>query len=487
MGMILVAFASIASLKWPPSAGVAIVVPQGVISIVERGMSIGELLPIWSVLPFVGILLSIALLPLFIPQIWHSHFGKISATWAVFMMVPFIISFKSQAVHEIVHILLVDYVPFIILLTTLFTISSGIVIRGNFSGTPIHNLGFLLAGTALASWIGTTGASMVMIRPLLRANAWRQKSAHVVIFFIFLVSNIGGALTPLGDPPLFLGFLHQVPFFWVTSALLAPTLVAVVILLGIFFLIDRYFYRREIKTDAHPRMPVRIRIDGWWNLFYLAVTIGAILLSGIWASAPTFSGFGLEFGLQGLVRDLVLIICCMLAYVSTPDQLRKANEFSWGPIKEVAKLFAGIFVTIIPALEILRAGSHGALAPIVDKVRSGAHYFWASGGLSTFLDNAPTYLAFFNTALGRCCQEALRLGESIAVAQLIREHSAILAAISIGSVFMGANSYIGNAPNFMVKSIAEESGVPMPSFFGYLVWSGAILIPLFVIMTAIFF
>jgi Na+/H+ antiporter NhaD/arsenite permease-like protein len=347
----------------------------------------------------------------------------------------------------------------------------------------------LLIGTFLASWVGTTGASMVMIRPVLRANKERVKKAHIICFFIFLVANIGGALTPLGDPPLFLGFLHNVPFFWVTTSILPHMLLSTIILLAVFWGIDRYFYGREELVLPEEQAKTPIRIEGLYNFVLLAGVIGIILVSGYWRPGH-ISLFGIEIHYQNLLRDSVIIILGLVSLYVTPQRLRQANDFSWGPIMEVAKLFAGIFITIIPALAILKAGSQGALAWLVTSVNTPAHYFWASGGLSSFLDNAPTYLTFFNMSLGRLglseamIPAALATGTAAANPQFI----AYLMAISAGSVFMGANTYIGNAPNFMVKSIAEEAGVNMPSFFGYMFkYSIPILIPVFIIVTYVFF
>jgi len=453
------------------------------------GNDIGRSLPVWTIIPFGGILLSIALCPLLTPQFWHHHFGKVAAFWALAFAVPFLMFFRERAAYEILHILLIDYIPFIILLWGLFTIAGGITISGSLRGTPLMNTILLLIGTILASWVGTTGASMVMIRPVLRANKERVKKAHIICFFIFLVANIGGALTPLGDPPLFLGFLHNVPFFWVTTSILPHMLLATVILLAVFFGIDRYFYGREEAVPLEEETKKPIRIEGLYNLLLLAGVVGIILVSGYWRPGHT-SIFGIEMHYQNFLRDGVIIILGLLSLYVTPQRLRQANDFSWGPILEVAKLFAGIFITIIPALAILKAGSQGALAWLVTSVNTPAHYFWASGGLSSFLDNAPTYLTFFNMSLGRLglseamIPAALATGTAATNPQFI----AYLMAISAGSVFMGANTYIGNAPNFMVKSIAEEAGVKMPSFFGYMFkYSIPILIPVFIIVTYVFF
>jgi Na+/H+ antiporter NhaD/arsenite permease-like protein len=440
----------------------------------------GELDLLWAA-PFAGMLLSIAFLPLFAPSFWHHHFGKVSALWAAAFLVPFALRFGWElALFEASHTALLEYFPFIILLLSLFTITGGLRVRTSRQGTPSFNTGLLAFGTFLASWTGTTGAAMLLIRPLLRANAWRRAKVHIVVFFIFLVANIGGSLTPLGDPPLFLGFLKGVDFFWPTRAMFLPMLVLSLILLLIFYGVDRSMMARE---GAPPPPPAAdepgFRIEGTINLLLLVGVVLAVLMSGVWDPGISFTLYHVEVELQNLLRDLLLLLIAGASWWLTPRVTRTANEFSWFPIVEVAKLFAGIFVTIIPAIAILRAGSAGALAPVVDAVnRNGepvdAMYFWATGILSSFLDNAPTYLVFFNTAGG----DAEVLSGPL---------SRTLLAISAGAVFMGANTYIGNAPNFMVRAIAEERGVRMPSFFGYMGWSCVILLPLFGLITWLFF
>jgi len=453
--------------------------------------AIGKHLPLWSIIPFVGILLSIALGPLLFPRFWHHHFGKISFFWAALFAVPFLFFHGRTAVYHILHINLADYFPFIILLWGLYTVASGIVIRGSIKGTPAVNTIMLLIGTIMASWVGTTGAAMVMIRPLLRANKNRENKVHLVCFFIFLVANIGGSLTPLGDPPLFLGFLHNVPFFWVTKALLPHMLLMTVTLLTIFYALDSFYYRREHdwlkKIGRFEREP--LRIDGAGNFFYLGGIVAMVLMSGNWKPG-SFDLFGVHMEIQNVLRDAMIIVLGTLSFLTTPRDFRDANEFSWFPILEVAKLFAGIFITIIPCLEILKAGSEGVLKPLIEAVKSPALYYWVTGLLSSFLDNAPTYLTFYNLALGK-----LGITEAMVPAALAADTAAAnplfieyLKAISVGAVFMGANTYIGNAPNFMVKSIAEEQGVNMPSFFGYFFkYSIPFLFPPFLLITLIFF
>ncbi len=462
--------------------------------------NLGEILPLWSVIPFVGILLSIAVIPLISSSFWHHHFGKVSAAWALLFAIPFLAAYGGAAFYEILHIYLLDYFPFIILLWGLFTAGGGIVIRGKLAGTPAVNTVILLIGTVLASWMGTTGASMVLIRPLLRANAGRKSKVHVVVFFIFLVSNIGGSLTPLGDPPLFLGFLHGVPFFWTLSLLPQMSMICA-ILLGLFFAIDTVYYRRErealqaVESETGEKEP--LSISGLYNLIFLGGIMGAVLMSGMWNPHIEFNVFGVHVGLQNLLRDLLIILMGLLSLKFTPWSLRKENEFEWFPIVEVGYLFAGIFMTIVPALAILKAGEHGALAFVIAATKGEASYFWITGVLSSFLDNAPTYLTFFTSALGKLGLEEAMIAQALRVpaeqwAQFVDPAKMqlfvrYLTAISVGAVFMGANTYIGNAPNFMVKSIAEAQGVRMPSFFGYMAYSIVILVPLFVVVSFVFF
>jgi Na+/H+ antiporter NhaD/arsenite permease-like protein len=461
-----------------PTAGLAntsaINVPVG---------DIGALLPFWSVLPFAGILLSLALIPLFAPHFWEHHFPKISAFWALIFAVPFLYFFREVAVHEIAHIIIIDYIPFILLLWALFTVSGGIHVKGTLKGSPGVNTLILLIGTILASFIGTTGASMLMIRPILRSNAWRKYKVHTVVFFIFLVSNIGGVLTPLGDPPLFLGFLHGVPFFW-TLKLFPQMIFASFILLGMYFILDSFYYKKEDKLALKSQEIEPLKIEGSHNFIFLAGIIGGILFSGM-VKLGEVNIFGIHQSFENLIRDAILIIMGLSSLVSTKKEIRQGNEFTWAPILEVAYLFAGIFITIIPALAILKAGENGALALLIKSINTPVHYFWASGALSSFLDNAPTYLTFLNSEIGKFYPG---MPESQAVARIVVERIPYLAAVSAGAVFMGANTYIGNAPNFMVKSIAEEAGVKMPSFFGYMFkYSIPILLVLFIIMTFVFF
>jgi Na+/H+ antiporter NhaD/arsenite permease-like protein len=450
---------------------------------IEATVPDGTNMPVWLALPFLGILLSIAILPLATPVLWHHHYGKIAAAWSLAVVLPALGMYGLQPTFNVLlHTLVLEYIPFIVLLLTLFTVAGGVLLRGNLHGTPGVNTVLLAVGTGIASFAGTTGASMLLIRPVLRANDHRRYNAHVAVFFIFLVANIGGSLTPLGDPPLFLGFLLGVHFFWPLAHLIGPMLFCTVILLAVFYLLDRNFLAKEenLPPRPDPTPDSRLRIEGWANAALLVATMLTVLMSGAWKSGVVFHIGHIELELQDVVRDAVLLAITGISWAITPRAVRNANGFTWGPIVEVAKLFAGIFITIIPAIAMLKAGEKGPLGAVVALVSDpsgrpiNTAYFWIAGGLSSFLDNAPTYLVFFNTAGGNA-------------EDLMGPLARTLAAISAGAVFMGANTYIGNAPNFMVKSIAEAMGVAMPSFFGYMAWSCAVLLPLFVLVTLIFF
>ena len=589
-------------------------------------------LSVWWILPFAGMLLSIALGPLVAAHFWHNHYGKVAAGWITVFAVPFLASFGGDAFYEILHIVLLDYVPFIILLAALFTAAGGICLKGSLRGSPMVNTAILFIGTILASWMGTTGAAMLLIRPILRANAWRKHRVHVVVFFIFLVANIGGSLTPLGDPPLFLGFLKGVEFFWTMKLLpvMAPVSVA---LLVIFFIVDTLMFRKEGEVpDDGEKVP--LKLEGKLNFVMVGCIVGAILFStwlgnnkftdaekskqdrdelptlvtametahadlkkvdaalkrtesvsvdevkmiedslhenvhyaephGHGENAPKTSAakarqkefeeltgedrfvpakllpfhadvrkhhlhtvmtvnqhradisyketrgipvLGVTVPFTNLVRDGLLMLIAFISLRITPmyrvvkdehghempaegeeeTNVRAANGFTWEPILEVAKLFIAIFVCMIPALLILKAGVDGSLKSVILMVQTStnepinAMYFWLTGMLSSFLDNAPTYVVFFNTAGG---DPTSLMGEGKMFDISV---GSTLLAISCGAVFMGANTYIGNAPNFMVKAIAEENGVKMPSFFGYMVWSAAFLIPVFIVVSLFYF
>ncbi len=438
-----------------------------------------ELSIIWTI-PFVCMLLSIAIGPLAVPHFWHHHFGKVALFWGLAFLVPCAMVYGLPlAAYQLIHVLFMEYIPFIVLLFALFTIAGGVRLKGQLVGTPIVNTGLLALGTILASWMGTTGAAMLLIRPLLRANEHRKYRMHAVIFFIFLVANIGVSLPPLGDPPLFLGFLKGVSFFWTTIHLFCKTALLSVILLGLFFLLDTVLYGKEGKPKPATPSTEKLGLDGKVNLLLLGGVVVTVLLSGIWKPEAGFDIYGTHVELQNAARDVILLVLAGASLSLTTKECRKLNNFTWEPILEVAKLFIGIFISMIPAIAILRAGTDGALSGVINMVfhegqPSNPMFFWLTGILSSFLDNAPTYLVFFNTAGG----DAMHL---------MNDWSETLAAISAGAVFMGAVTYIGNAPNFMVRSIAEDQGVKMPSFFGYMAWSVGILFPCFALITYIFF
>ena len=426
-------------------------------------------------IPFVGILLSIAIIPLINHHFWEHNFGKISLFWSFSFIVPFylLVHSYSTVLEVLLHTLTFEYIPFIFLLLALFTVSGGICLKGSLVGTPILNLMLLTLGTFLASWMGTTGAAMLLIRPLLRANKWRANKVHIIVFFIFLVANIGGSLTPLGDPPLFLGFLKGINFFWTTKHMFLPMLYVSLILLTLFYFIDSHYYKKETNIPSETTDLNTIEVTGKINFIFLFAVICSVLLSGFWDPQYQVHIYGhVYMELQNIVRDILLLIITLLSVKFTSSEVRSQNGFTWFPITEVAKLFIGIFITIIPVLSILSQDG-GALQWIKDLCYNDIMYFWVTGLLSAFLDNAPTYLVFFDVAGGN---------PDI----LMNKLSSTLLAISSGAVFMGAFTYIGNAPNFMVRAIAEENGVKMPSFFGFMAWSFLILGLTFISYSIIF-
>jgi Na+/H+ antiporter NhaD/arsenite permease-like protein len=441
----------------------------------------GAELPLWTVLPFVALLLCIAILPLTAGHWWEHNKNKaiIVGILSAIVTIYLIASHGRHGLHEILdktH----EYISFIILLASLYVISGGIYVRGSLNGTPLANTGLLAIGAVLASIIGTTGASVLLIRPLLRANKSREAKAHIVVFFIFVVSNCGGLLTPLGDPPLFLGFLKGVPFLWTLERLWPQWLLVNLALLVIFNVYDQLVLDREERQRPGSQLEEvmhhePVRIDGLLNFVYLAGIVAAIFCSG-------------QYDWPHGAQEMVMLILTVLAYMTTSAANRNANKFTFGPIIEVAVLFIGIFITMAPALQILNAWGQGLRHDLGHFFMDDPwEYFWGSGILSSFLDNAPTYLTFAATAAGK---EGVALGSDDVLKQFLNkgaEAAALLAAISCGSVFMGANTYIGNGPNFMVKAIAEENGVKMPSFFAYMAYSGLILIPIFIVVTIIFF
>ncbi len=458
-----------------------IATPQPAAAAVATGLDGASMGVIWAV-PFIGLLLSIAAGPLFYRRVWEHHYGKITAGWALLTVAPLVLSAGAGAAATAVTATLAhDYIPFIIVLFTLFTVAGGLLVQGDVRGTPTTNTVILAIGTVIASIVGTTGASMILIRPLLRANIDRRHNVHVVVFFIFLVSNIGGGLTPLGDPPLFVGFLRGVDFFWTTHNLIQEVAFVAGILLALFYALDRFLYARESEElkQQHAKGSAAVTLKGAINIALLVAIIALIIWTAKLPLGVAAIVFGVDITWSQLMRDGLLLGIAALSLQWTADEHREINGFSWEPIKEVAKLFAGIFICIIPVLAMLAAGRRGSFAWLLSAVTADdgspheAAYFWLTGALSSFLDNAPTYLVFFELAGG----DPLKLMGALAPT---------LAAISLGAVFMGANTYIGNAPNFMVYAIAREAGVEMPSFFGYMLWSGAILLPIFGLVTWIF-
>ena len=454
------AFATLAALLVPGQA------------LASEGHDAGAHLSPLFVIPFAGLLLTIAVLPLLAPHWWEENRNK--GIVAAGFGVPIAIWLAFTNWHALLHSL-AEYFSFIVLLGSLFVISGGIFLKGDIRATPRNNLLFLTLGSVLASFIGTTGAAMLLIRPVLRTNRERKNTKHLPIFFIFTVANMGGMLTPLGDPPLFLGYLRGVPFAW-TFNLVAEWALGLAIVLAIFFVIDYRAYKRELPESIHfdDTNVIPLRLSGAINFLFLGgIILSVLLLPGVVRS----SGLGLP------IRELAMIGLAAVSMFLGPKQPRKDNQFSFHAINEVALLFAGIFVAMVPALLILEA--RGSELPL----SKPWHFFWATGLLSSFLDNAPTYLTFTSVASGYLGTNASDLTTLIgAAAQADRPSGeAILTAISVGAVFMGANTYIGNGPNFMVKAISDEAGLRTPSFFGYMAWSGLILIPVFVLVTFIFF
>lgn len=421
-------------------------------------------LPFWTVVPFVLLLLAIALMPIAAEKFWHRNRNKALVAALFAAPVAAYLLYLGPATGRRLMCAMEEYASFIILLASLYVVSGGVVLRGDIQAKPWTNTAFLAVGAVLANFIGTTGASMLLIRPLLQTNQERQQTRHLPIFFIFIVSNLGGLLTPLGDPPLFLGFLHGVDFFW-TLSLWRPWLLANSFLLGLFLVWDTLAYRREspqaIARDVRQIEPLHIK--GLINLVFLAGIVAAVLFQSDQIAGDNCT-------LTHPWGELVMLAMAGLSLWLTPREVHKANNFSWGPFLEVAVLFAGIFVTMTPALAWLR--QHGQEFGVTEPWQ----YFWLTGSLSSFLDNAPTYLALATLAAGRESIGALTVNQPL-----------ILQAISCGAVFMGAMTYIGNGPNFMVKAIAQEAGLRPPGFLGYLGYSCAILLPLFVAITFLFF
>ncbi len=433
----------------------------------EGAESIGADLSLWWVSFFVVMLLCIAILPLAAEKWWHPN--KHKAMVSAVLGFPVVGVFLYLDFHSVLHIGM-EFISFMVLLGALFVISGGILIQTDRRATPMVNTGFLALGALLASFMGTTGAAMLLIRPLLMTNQQRTKKVHTVIFFTFLVANIGGCLTPLGDPPLFMGYLRGVPFTWTFN--LMPEWAAVVsFLLLLYFVLDTVLFTREpmvaLKADRMKLIPTHIA----GAKVNVPLLIGVVLAVAFLNEQYMPSDW--PFPLTPFpIREIVLIGLAWASWKGTQKGLRKANHFTFYAIIEVAALFAGIFATMIPAILILAA--RGAELGVSDPVS----FFWATGGLSAFLDNTPTYVVFFALA------QALPVPEGVAVVAGVSVP--LLTAISLGAVFMGAMTYIGNAPNFMVKAIADERGVKMPSFFGYMLWSVGILVPVFIAVTFLF-
>lgn len=443
---------------------------------------------LWFCIPFAGLLACIAVLPLVKAEWWEKYRPAVVAAWSLLFVIPFAVVYGAGAALEsVLECILNDYLTFIVLLFGLFCVAGNITLEGDLAGSPRTNMVLFVIGTLLSSCIGTTGASMLMVRPVIKMNAWREKRSHIMVFFIFMISNLGGCLTPIGDPPLLMGFSRGVPFFW--SLRLFPILVFnMVILLFIFYWIDRKAYRKEIAQGRKPAIQkpgMDIHLQGAHNLFFLALIVAAVILSGILSGLPFFQdGEGNVLGISvfkevrltypALIEVFVILAAAFLSYKTTGEEIRRKNHFTWDAIQEVAVLFVGIFITMQPALEILK--SMGSSLDITEPFQM----FWTTGSLSSFLDNTPTYLVFLTTAGAMGFTEGVATSVGVIPVKM-------LTSISCGAVFMGANTYIGNAPNMMVKSISDENGICMPSFFGYFFWAVRILLPVFLVDTVLFF
>ena len=444
--------------------------------------------PGWLCIPFVGLLLSVALFPILKPDWWDKHEPHAVIFWSLLVIVLFTAKFGvGKSAEMVLDCIFNDYLTFIVLLFGLYCVSGNITFAGDLAGSPGVNVFLLAVGTLLSSCIGTTGSSMLMVRPVISMNSWRKRKAHIMIFFIFLVSNIGGCLTPVGDPPLLMGFMRGVNFFW--SLHLFPVLLLnMAVLLVLFYHIDKRAYRADIAEGREPNIRVphtTLEVGGKHNVIFLVMIVAGVILSGMLPKLSIFQDAqgnalgiplpaGVVFPWPSLIECVIILLAAFLSFKTTPQEVRRKNHFTWGAIKEVAMLFVGIFLTMQPALRLLKQ-----LGPEMG-INTPAQMFWAAGALSSFLDNTPTYLVFLTTAgtLGFTSGIVTSLG-TVPVQMLM--------AISCGAVFMGANSYIGNAPNFMVKALSDENGIRMPSFFGYMKWSIGILIPVFLLDTLIFF
>lgn len=432
-------------------------------------------------LPFLGLLLTIAVAPSLAPSFWHRHYGKCVAFWtAAYLLPEAALQGGGAATAAALNPLLQEYLPFVLLLGALFTVAGGLRVTGAPRGGPAVNTVMLALGTVLASLIGTTGAAMMMIRPILRANRHRRQATHIIVFFILLVANVGGALTPLGDPPLLLGYLAGVPFLWPLQHLWGPTLLMAAGLLASFYALDSYIYHR--RRSGEPAVVPEIEklgLEGGVNLALLVAIVAILLGRALWRPEAVITVLATRWSVADATADLLLLAVGLLSLLLTPSGIRAANEFRWGPIVEVAILFAGIFIAIEPVTALVAAGGAGPAAPLFHKLFVGgapdnSWFFWGTGLLSAVLDNAPTYLVFFAAAGGQ-------------VSQLTDGYAVTLAAISAGAVYFGALTYVGNAPNLMVKALAESHGVRMPGFFGYVGWAALCLLPWLLLVERLFF
>lgn len=440
---------------------------------------------LWAI-PFIGIILSIALIPLVAPEFWSKHFGKVSLFWALQIIIGLAISDGiGVSLHNITVVMFEQFLPFIFLLLALFTITGGIKIRGSLKGTPRFNTLMLGIGGLLASWLGTTGAAVLLIRPLIKANKHRHNKVHTILFFIFIVGNIGGSLTPVGNPPLLMGYICKIPFFWTLTNMFLPTLISTIILMVLYFAIDLYFFKKQ-KSHMHEVDYKHLGLEGALNLLLLLFAIIAVVISSN-DMGIAFTLFGVEVNWAEVVELVMLGLLTWGSIKVTAPEIRKYNNFTWHPILEVGKIFACIFIAMSPLIAILHAGEGGAMSSLIHSLTAAdgnpanGVYYWMSGMLSAFLDSAPAYLVFFNIAAAPASSVGI-----LPQIFMVDHIPTTLMAITMGASFMGALSYIGNAPNMMIKAIAEENGIKMPSFFGYMIWSFAILIPVFILMQWLF-
>lgn len=422
----------------------------------------------WAI-PFIGIILSMSFLPLILPIFWQRHHGKVPFFWVGIYLIGVAYNFGINHIPTaVLEPIISDYLSFIIQISTLYIISGGIYIEFNQKGNAWFNTIFLFCGSFLAGWIGTTGAATLLIRPLLRANSGRSYQSHIVVFFIFLVANIGGIMTPLGDPPLFIGFLKGIDFFWFSKNLYPYWFITTITLCVIFFMLDSYLLQKEKPiTNVDSQNNINIVLKGTNNIILLALVLAVVITCNF---TNTFSIGGLSFHYSSLLRNSLLCLIAIISMKITPHTIRKQNTFSLEPLKEIALLFMGIFITVDPIIHILHLGHEGPCRCLYDFMSCNnefvpSRFFWISGLLSSFLDNAPTFLIFFHLASGN--------------AQILMTTQAhLLTAFSLSTVFMGALTYIGNAPNLMVVSIAQSLKVKTPSFLKYMLWAWGILGPI---------